>query len=156
MLSLLSLRENSAEWISFEYSEKGNTSEYQICCEFTTLAVDRFTPAFKTDNCVYPQAMAKFKDYKGDRFGYEAECNVIGWALADLNPSLRGKRGLVKKAVDCWRGSERGRSHTESAPAFFGNKPTYVKVHSDHLSPATLDAYNLPWEWLKVSLPYME
>ncbi|KAL8654959.1 MAG: hypothetical protein Q9226_003226 [Calogaya cf. arnoldii] len=27
------------------------------------------------------------------------------------------------------------------------NKPTYVKVHRKHLSPDTLDAYDLPWEW---------
>ncbi|KAI4171009.1 MAG: hypothetical protein LQ343_004546 [Gyalolechia ehrenbergii] len=27
------------------------------------------------------------------------------------------------------------------------NKPTYIKVHRKYLSPDTLDAYNLPWDW---------
>lgn len=31
-------------------------------------------------------------------------------------------------------------------------RPTYIKVHQKHLSPETLDAYNLPWEWHDVSL----
>jgi len=30
-------------------------------------------------------------------------------------------------------------------------QPTYIKVHRKHLSPDTLDAYNLPWEWDDVS-----
>jgi hypothetical protein len=30
-------------------------------------------------------------------------------------------------------------------------RPTYIKVHRKHLSPDTLDAYNLPWEWDEVS-----
>ncbi|KAL8929804.1 MAG: hypothetical protein Q9208_000948 [Pyrenodesmia sp. 3 TL-2023] len=27
------------------------------------------------------------------------------------------------------------------------NRPTFIKVHRKHLSPVTLDAYGLPWEW---------
>ena len=27
------------------------------------------------------------------------------------------------------------------------SRPTYIKVHRKHLSPETLDAYKLPWEW---------
>ena len=30
-------------------------------------------------------------------------------------------------------------------------RPTYIKVHQKHLSPDTLDEYNLPWEWDPVS-----
>ena len=29
-------------------------------------------------------------------------------------------------------------------------RPTYIKVHKKWLDPATLDAYNLPWEWDQV------
>lgn len=32
-------------------------------------------------------------------------------------------------------------------------RPTYVKVHRKHLLPATLDAYQLPWEWDSVGWP---
>ena len=31
-------------------------------------------------------------------------------------------------------------------------RPTYLKVHRKHLSPVTLDEYELPWEWDKVSI----
>ena len=31
--------------------------------------------------------------------------------------------------------------------------PTYIMVHRRHLSPDTLDAYELPWEWKEVSPP---
>ena len=30
-------------------------------------------------------------------------------------------------------------------------RPTYIKVHRKHLSPETLDTYDLPWEWYEVS-----
>jgi len=30
-------------------------------------------------------------------------------------------------------------------------RPTYIKVHRKHLSPDTLDTYDLPWEWDDVS-----
>lgn len=30
-------------------------------------------------------------------------------------------------------------------------QPTYIKVHRKHLSPDTLDVYDLPWEWDDVS-----
>ena len=30
-------------------------------------------------------------------------------------------------------------------------RPTYIKVHRKHLSPDTLDVYDLPWEWDDVS-----
>ena len=35
-------------------------------------------------------------------------------------------------------------------------KPTYIKVHRKHLSPDTLDLYDLPWEWDEVSYTNIE
>ena len=32
------------------------------------------------------------------------------------------------------------------------SRPTYIKVHRKHLSPDTLDLYDLPWEWDDVSI----
>lgn len=34
------------------------------------------------------------------------------------------------------------------------NRPTFIKVHRKHLSPVTLDAYGLPWEWDDVSTAF--
>ena len=28
-----------------------------------------------------------------------------------------------------------------------GPRPTYIKVHREHVEPTTLNVYNLPWEW---------
>lgn len=36
---------------------------------------------------------------------------------------------------------------TEQTKVVDLNKPTYIKVHRKYLSPDTLDAYDLPWEW---------
>ncbi|KAL8776140.1 MAG: hypothetical protein Q9213_008380 [Squamulea squamosa] len=35
------------------------------------------------------------------------------------------------------------------------DRPTYIKVHRKHLSPDTLDAYDLPWEWDEPDTDYM-
>ncbi|KAI4258242.1 MAG: hypothetical protein LQ352_001295 [Teloschistes flavicans] len=35
------------------------------------------------------------------------------------------------------------------------NRPTYIKVHRKHLSPETLDAYSLPWEWYEGDTNYI-
>ncbi|KAL8835294.1 MAG: hypothetical protein Q9170_003380 [Blastenia crenularia] len=42
---------------------------------------------------------------------------------------------------------------TEQTKVVDLNKPTYIKVHRKYLSPDTLDAYDLPWEWDDVSQP---
>ncbi|KAI4108019.1 MAG: hypothetical protein L6R37_001301 [Teloschistes peruensis] len=34
-------------------------------------------------------------------------------------------------------------------------RPTYIKVHRKHLSPETLDAYGLPWEWYERDANYI-
>lgn len=39
----------------------------------------------------------------------------------------------------------------EQVRQIFKGRPTYLKVHSKHLDPETLDMYDLPWEWCIVS-----
>lgn len=57
----------------------------------------------KTEWCAYPLAYCAENEYCGNRFEYETECNNIGWALASLNPCLRGSRVLILKAVVAWQ-----------------------------------------------------
>lgn len=53
---------------------------------------------------VYPRANLPKEEYKGNRWAYETECNVLGWKLAWLNASeISGKRGLIQRAVDSYR-----------------------------------------------------
>lgn len=96
---------NGVQWIAFEYSRDRVKMEYTIRCDVESVNVDSLSHEFKTDNCVYPRACCPKDQYRGNRLVYETECNTVGWALAELNPPLRGKRGLIQRAVDSWRNS---------------------------------------------------
>ncbi|PLN86385.1 hypothetical protein BDW42DRAFT_159160 [Aspergillus taichungensis] len=96
---------NGVQWIAFEYSRDRVKMEYTIRCDVESVNVDNLNQEFKTENCVYPRACCSKDQYRGNRLVYETECNAVGWALADLNPALRGKRGLIQRAVDSWRNS---------------------------------------------------
>jgi len=96
---------NGVQWIAFEYSRDRVKMEYTIRCDVESVNVDTLSPEFKTENCVYPRACCSKDQYRGNRLVYETECNTVGWALAELNPCLRGKRGLIQRAVDSWRNS---------------------------------------------------
>lgn len=93
------------QWIAFEYSRDRVKMEYTIRCDVESINVDNLSQDFKTENCVYPRACCQKDQYRGNRLVYETECNTVGWALAELNPALRGKRGLIQRAVDSWRNS---------------------------------------------------
>jgi hypothetical protein len=97
--------QNGVQWIAFEYSRDRVKMEYTIRCDVESINVDELPQDFKTENCVYPRACCGKDQYKGNRLHYETECNTVGWALAQLNPCLRGKRGLIQRAVDSWRNS---------------------------------------------------
>lgn len=43
---------------------------------------------------------------------------------------------------------------TEQTKVMDLSRPTYIKVNRKYLSPETLDAYGLPWEWDDVSFLY--
>lgn len=96
---------NGVQWIAFEYSRDRVKMEYTIRCDVESVNVDELSQEFKSANCVYPRACCGKDQYKGNRLHYESECNAVGWALAQLNPNLREKRGLIQRAVDSWRNS---------------------------------------------------
>lgn len=96
---------NGVQWIAFEYSRDRVKSEYTIRCDVESVNVDTLSAEFRKENCVYPRACCGKENYKGNRLNYETECNTVGWALAELNQCLRGKRGLIQRAVDSWRNS---------------------------------------------------
>ncbi|KAI1006344.1 hypothetical protein K3495_g1876 [Podosphaera aphanis] len=96
---------NGVQWIAFEYSRDRVKMEYTIRCDVESVNAETLNSEFKTENCVYPRACCSKDQYRGNRLVYETECNTVGWALAELNPCLRGKRGLIQRAVDSWRNS---------------------------------------------------
>lgn len=96
--------DSGVQWIEFEYSRDRVKVPYEIRCDVESVEVHKLPQDYKDSNCVYPRACQREK-YQGNRFQYETECNEVGWALAWLNPSLKGKRGLIQRAVDSWRNS---------------------------------------------------
>ena len=96
---------NGVQWIAFEYSRDRVKMEYTIRCDVESVDTNSLSQEFKSENCVYPRACVPKEQYKGNRLAYETDCNQVGWALAELNPCLRGKRGLIQRAVDSWRNS---------------------------------------------------
>lgn len=128
---------NGVQWIAFEYSRDRVKMEYTIRCDVESVNTDELPSDFKTENCVYPRACCPKDQYRGNRLQYETECNTVGWALAQLNPSLRGKRGLIQRAVDSWRNSNqdpRLRSRRVRRMAKMTNRKAVQTPHPSHMS----------------------
>lgn len=131
---------NGVQWIAFEYSRDRVKMEYTIRCDVESVNTDELSQDFKTENCVYPRACCPKDQYRGNRLQYETECNTVGWALAQLNPSLRGKRGLIQRAVDSWRNSNqdpRLRSRRVRRMAKMNNRKAVQASHPTHMSGPT-------------------
>lgn len=129
---------NGVQWIAFEYSRDRVKLEYTIRCDVESVNVEHLSNDFKTENCVYPRACCSKEQYRGNRLVYETECNAVGWALAELNPCLRGKRGLIQRAVDSWRNSNqdpRLRSRRVRRMAKINNrKAVSTQQHANHMA----------------------
>lgn len=128
---------NGVQWIAFEYSRDRVKMEYTIRCDVESVDTNSLNQEFKSENCVYPRACVPRDQYKGNRLNYESDCNQVGWALAELNPCLRGKRGLIQRAVDSWRNSNqdpRLRSRRVRRQAKLSNKS---RVSAAGPSPST-------------------
>ncbi|KAL9002163.1 MAG: hypothetical protein Q9188_004897 [Gyalolechia gomerana] len=129
--------ESGVQWILFEYSRDRVKMEYTIRCDVESVNVDQLGPDFKNENCVYPRACCNKDQYRGNRLAYETECNTVGWALAELNPCLRGKRGLIQRAVDSWRNSNqdpRLRSRRVRRMAKINTRKQVQASHPNHLA----------------------
>ncbi|KAI8144241.1 hypothetical protein BJV82DRAFT_608834 [Fennellomyces sp. T-0311] len=95
---------DGVEWVSFVYSHNRTLRRYNIRTDIHTVDLASIDPKFKEDNCVYPRANLPKETYRGNRWAYETECNVLGWKLAWLNKTeIAGKRGLIQRAVDSYR-----------------------------------------------------
>ncbi|KAL0076467.1 hypothetical protein F4703DRAFT_1761611 [Phycomyces blakesleeanus] len=95
---------DGVEWVSFVYSHNRTLKRYAIRTDIHAISLDTIDDQFKIDNCVYPRANLPKESYKGNRWAYETECNVLGWKLAWLNSAdISGKRGLIQRAVDSYR-----------------------------------------------------
>lgn len=136
---------NGVQWIAFEYSRDRVKMEYTIRCDVESVGVETLSHEFKTENCVYPRACCSKDQYRGNRLVYETECNTVGWALAELNPCLRGKRGLIQRAVDSWRNSNqdpRLRSRRVRRMAKINNRKANAQAAQAHLGAGSPSIHN--------------
>ena len=62
--------------------------------------------------------------------------------------------GYSKKSVaGILEAAERGKKVKHGNQIMDLSRPTYIKVNKKHLSPETLNEYELPWKWDEVSCP---
>lgn len=149
--------QNGVQWIAFEYSRDRVKMEYTIRCDVESVDVSKLSPAFKTENCVYPRACCSKDQYTGNRLQYETECNNVGWALAELNECLRGKRGLIQRAVDSWRNSNqdpRMRSRRVRRMAKINSRRAAAAQHQSQMGAVNpmMGAVNAPLGMVKGGL----
>ncbi|KAM0724067.1 hypothetical protein Q7P37_000247 [Cladosporium fusiforme] len=140
--------QNGVRWIAFEYSRDRVKMEYTVRCDVKSVNIDELSAEFKQANCVYPRACCQKDQYKGNRLHYESECNAVGWALAQLNPNIREKRGLIQRAVDSWRNSNqdpRLRSRRVRRQAKIRTKNAMLPSPASHTQgPPVLPPHGLP------------
>ncbi|SCO54212.1 uncharacterized protein FFNC_15397 [Fusarium fujikuroi] len=91
------------QWIAFEYSIDRVKTKYHIRCDIESVDINELSSEFKEENCVYARACCPKDKYRGNRLKYETDCNHVAWGLAQLNIPLRGRRGLLQRAVDSYR-----------------------------------------------------
>ncbi|KAJ2611575.1 hypothetical protein H4S08_003088 [Coemansia sp. RSA 1365] len=97
-------------WLSFVYAQKGKTRRHRIRIDMERATLTAIPSSFRTNNCVYPRANCTRQAYGGNRWGYETECNALGWRLAFLNQELlASRRGLLQAAVNSYRAAVAGR-----------------------------------------------
>ncbi|GAO52411.1 hypothetical protein SAICODRAFT_32298 [Saitoella complicata NRRL Y-17804] len=101
---------NGNTLLSFTYSLQRHKTLYTILTDISSCPPPSgLSEDFKKDHCVYPKAVVSDEsEYKGVRWRYETECNRLAWGLCWVNPCLRGRRGLIQRAVDSWRNKEPG------------------------------------------------
>lgn len=85
------------------------------------------------------QQPSNYTGYDENDFGRETDDRDIGY-----RPSENTEK-LMKRAKN------EGHEHSMQTKTVDLTRPTYIMVHRKHLSPATLDAYSLPWEWKRVN-----
>ncbi|KAI9326600.1 hypothetical protein DFJ73DRAFT_665967 [Zopfochytrium polystomum] len=94
---------DGVEWFTIEYAVKKDKKVYRIRTDIDDISVETLPTDFKSDNCVYSKAFCPRSQYKGHRWNYENSVNIVGWKLCWKNSEICGQKGLIQRAVDCFR-----------------------------------------------------
>ena len=85
-------------YITFEYTRNGVITVYDIHFDYQTVHAEPLSHGVKLQNCIYPRALVPNEGH--DDLDTERLWNSVGWSLAEAYPSLRGNRGVLRKAVE--------------------------------------------------------
>ena len=61
------------------------------------------------------------------------------------------KKSVIGILEEADKGKKKEKGHGRGGEVMDLSRPTYIKVNKKHLSPDTLNEYNLPWQWDDVS-----
>lgn len=89
---------NDILWIVFLHARDGIEMEYTIRVDVESVKVRTLSSDFKTANGIDPGEVSGDRSALSDVQGATIE---LGWALAWLNPCLRGKDDLLRQAISC-------------------------------------------------------
>ncbi|KAH3674999.1 hypothetical protein WICPIJ_009385 [Wickerhamomyces pijperi] len=92
------------EVLKFRYTDFKIVKEFALRIpRENCINCSEITEDFKKRNCLYPNAMVPVDQYQGRRYKYENECNEVGWIISWYNKDIRGRKGILQRAVDSWR-----------------------------------------------------
>ena len=84
-----------------------------------------------------------------DKAGFSAQC--VAGLLKGKEERSSGEEKTVEQIYFEVKALKEGRmdgcGYQERIGEIDLNRPTWIKVHQNHLSTDTLDFYDLPWEW---------
>ncbi|KAL4961171.1 uncharacterized protein BDV14DRAFT_204021 [Aspergillus stella-maris] len=102
--SVLPKDKNGCSWVSFRYTRYELELEYIIRADVEFINLDDLSNDFKAENCIYPEVYMgeNQNEISTEDVRFKEACNGIGWALAKLNPLLRGHAGILQRAVETW------------------------------------------------------
>ncbi|KAI7867037.1 hypothetical protein BDF14DRAFT_1996175 [Spinellus fusiger] len=90
--------------INFMYPENRLEKKLTIMTDIDDIDISKIDSDFIAKNTIYRGAAVHKNNYKGNRWHYENEFNVLGWRLAFVNQKeISGKPGALQRAVDCYR-----------------------------------------------------
>ena len=85
----------------------------------------------------------------------KAEREKAELAFQERVKTTFGKAGYSSESIERVLKEDGSKGKGEQKKIMDLARPTYIKVHRKHLSPDTLDAYDLPWEWDNVSIRFL-
>lgn len=138
---------NGPKTISFHFNNKGELQKLKIRVDIENADINEMDEDFRRSNCIFPLAMVDRDSYPGNRYEFESSSNELAWKLAWLNAQkLAGKKNLLQKAVDAYRGRYESNPNLKQKPFEGYDEHHLAQLHSmgidEELAEALMDKNN--------------